>query len=154
MSDKVPGAPVGFSHVTPYIVLKGAAKALIFYQEAFGATEVLKLPGPDGRLMHAEMKIGESIIMLVDAFPEYDAQSTGDQGGSGLHLYVPDVDVAYERAIKAGATSIMPPADAFWGDRFSKLRDPFGLSWSLATHLRDLSPEELAEAAKKAFSGG
>jgi uncharacterized glyoxalase superfamily protein PhnB len=141
--------PDGFHTITPYLMIEGAADAIEFYKKAFGATELFRMPEKGGkRLMHAEIRIGDSIIMLGDVFPEF---GHGDATSNGLHLYVTDVDTVFKQAIAAGATEVMPIADMFWGDRYGKLRDPFGQNWSLATHIRDLSPDEMKAAAAKAF---
>lgn len=156
--SKVHPVPEGFHTLTPHIVVKGAAKALEFYKKAFGAEEVARMPAPDGeRLMHAEMKIGNSLVMIADDFPEYcDGHSRTPQALKGspvtLHLYVPDCDKAMERAVKAGAKVTMPAMDMFWGDRYGKVEDPFGHDWSISTHVKDLTPEEMAKAAAEAFS--
>jgi PhnB protein len=150
--------PQGFHTVTPYITVKGAAQAIDFYKRAFGAEEVERVPGPDGKsVMHAEVKIGDSIVMLSDEFPQAGSRSPQTLGGSTgyLFLYVPDVDAAFKRAVDAGAKPTMPLADMFWGDRFGKVADPFGHEWGLATHQEDLTPEEIhkrgqAEMAKMA----
>jgi PhnB protein len=142
--------PDGYHSVTPTLMVKGAADAIEFYKKAFGATEMYRFLEKNGpRVMHAEIRIGDSIIMLGDIFPEY---GHGDATVAGLHLYIPDVDAMFKQAIAAGATEVMPVADMFWGDRYGKLRDPFGQTWSLATHTRDLSPDEMKAAAEKAFA--
>lgn len=150
--------PQGYHTVTPYLTVKGAAQAIEFYKRAFGAQEVERMPGPDGKsVMHAELKIGDSIVMLSDEFPQMGTRSPQTLGGSSgyLFLYVSDVDAAFKRAVDAGAKATMPPADMFWGDRFAKVSDPFGHEWGMATHKEDLSPEEIrkrgqAEMAKMA----
>lgn len=152
--NKVNPIPEGFTTVTPHIVVRGAAKAIEFYRAAFGAEELCRMPGPDGSIMHAELRIGNARVMLCDEFPEV-ARSPQSIGGSPvtLHLYVADVDAAAARAVKAGATVTMPIADQFWGDRYGKLRDPFGHSWSVATHIKDPTPEEMQAAMAEAFCG-
>ena len=155
MSDKVEPIPAGYEGVTPYLVVTDAAAAIEFYKKAFGAQELLRMPMPDGkRLMHAEIKIAGAPVMLADEFPEFGSMSPTTLGASPvtMHLYVEDVDAAFEQAVAAGATVTMPPADMFWGDRFGKLSDPFGHIWSLATHVKDPTPEELEEGRKQAFS--
>jgi PhnB protein len=149
---KVNPIPNGYHVVTPYLTIRGAGEALEFYKRAFGAEEIARMPDPSGKIMHAEMKIGDSFIMLGDENPQYN-RSPKSLGGTavGLHLYVPDVDAAFARAVGAGATAKMPPMDMFWGDRFAKLTDPFGHEWSLATHKEDVSPEEMDRRAKAAF---
>jgi uncharacterized glyoxalase superfamily protein PhnB len=145
----------GYHTVTPYLVVRGADKAIDFYKKAFGAQEVVRMPAPDGqRLMHAEVKIGDSYVFLCDEFPEYGSgKSPQALNGTpvGLHLYVPDTDATFNQAVAAGATVKMPPADMFWGDRYSKVIDPFGHEWAISTHKEDLSPAEMAERAAKAF---
>jgi uncharacterized glyoxalase superfamily protein PhnB len=134
--------------VTPHLVCAGAAKAIDFYQKAFGATETGRMPGPDGRLMHAAIRIGDSTVMLADEMPEWGSLGPTSLKGSPvtIHLYVDDVDKFVERAVKAGAKVTMPVADQFWGDRYGKLEDPFGHHWSVATHVRDLTPDEMKKA--------
>lgn len=149
--------PDGFRTVTPHFVVKGAGKAIEFYKKAFGAEEIMRMPGPDGQsVMHAEIKIGDSVLMIADEWPECpdSARSPLSIGGTtvALHLYVKDVDAAYKKAVAAGAKESMPPADMFWGDRYGKVTDPFGHQWSLATHTRDITPEECAKAAKEMFA--
>jgi len=147
--------PEGYHTITPYLTVRDAARAIEFYKQAFGAKEkggVMK--GPDGKVMHAELVIGDSIIMLADEFPEFGAVSPQGIGGSatGLHIYVEDVDLAFERAVKAGAETEMPVMDMFWGDRYGKLKDPFGHKWSIATHKADLSAEEMDRSMHEAMS--
>ena len=144
--------PAGFHTVTPYLICAGAAKALAFYKKAFGATELMRVPTPEGKLMHASIQIGDSIIMLNDEFPEMGALGPKSRQGTSviIHLFVENVDAAFARAVKAGATVKMPVQDMFWGDRYGQLEVPFGHTWSLATHQRDLTAEEIQEAAKNA----
>jgi PhnB protein len=143
--------PQGMHSVTPHLICAGAAKAIEFYKEAFGATEQARLPGPDGRLMHAAVKIGDSQVMLVDEMPEWGALGPKALKGSPvtLHLYVEDVDAAVKKAVSAGAKVTMPVADQFWGDRYGKIEDPFGHHWSIATHLRDVGAEEAQQAMRE-----
>ena len=143
--------PQGMHSVTPHLVCAGAAKAIEFYKQAFGAEEGARLPGPDGRLMHATVKIGDSQVMLVDEMPEWGALGPKSLNGSPvtIHLYVDDVDAVVARAVKAGAKVTMPVADQFWGDRYGKLEDPFGHHWSVATHVRDVSMEEAQNAMRE-----
>lgn len=138
--------PEGFHSITPHLVCKGAAEAIAFYQQAFGAVELERMPGPGGRLLHASIRIGDSIVMLCDEFPEFCTGGQMPTPGSAvsIHLYVPDADAVWERALAAGAKPIMPLGDAFWGDRYGQLVDPFGHRWSIATHLRDMTPQEIA----------
>ncbi len=147
----VQAIPQGYHTLTPYMTVRDAARALAFYKQAFGAVERGVMKGPDGRVMHAELIIGDSIFMLADEFPQFGSLSPQSIGGSGmgLHIYVEDVDSAFDRAIGAGATIEMPVADMFWGDRCGKLVDPFGHKWSIATHKRDMSPEEIEEAQEE-----
>jgi PhnB protein len=147
--------PDGYHTVTPYLVVRGAEKAITFYQTAFGAEELVRMPSPDGKLMHAEIRIGDSVVMMADEFPEMGSKSPDALGGtsSGLMIYSDNVQQLWDRAVKAGAVVEMPLAEMFWGDRYGKLRDPFGHSWALAQHVRDVTPEEMAEAAKSAFGG-
>ena len=141
----VPAIPKGYHTITPFMTVRDAARAIEFYKQAFGAKERGVMKGPEGKVMHAELVIGDSIIMLADEFPEFGSLSPQSTGGSGtgLHIYIEDVDSAFDRAVKAGATVEMPVADMFWGDRYGKLRDPFGHKWSIGTHKADLSMEEM-----------
>ncbi len=143
--------PDGYHNLTPYMTVRDAARAIEFYKQAFGAVEKGVMHGPDGKIMHAELRIGDSIFMLADEFPQYGALSPQSTGGSGmgLHIYTEDVDGAFDRAVKAGATVEMPVSDMFWGDRYGKLGDPFGHKWSIATHKRDMSGDEMAQEMKK-----
>ncbi len=137
--------------VTPHLICAGAADAIEFYKKAFNAVEGGRLPGPDGRLMHASIRIEGSAVMLVDEMPEWGAFGPKSLKGSSvtMHVYVPDADAFFARAVAAGAKVIMPLEDMFWGDRYGKLEDPFGHHWSIATHKRDLSSAEITEAMKK-----
>src|SRR5262249_41030147 len=137
--------PDGYHSITPYLIVKGAAGALDFYKKAFGATELFRLPGPDGTIGHAEIKIGDSIIMLADEHPEMDFRGPESLGGSPfcLLLYVKDVDAAARQAKAAGAKEIRPVKDQFYGDRSGTFADPFGHLWTIATHKEDVSPEEM-----------
>lgn len=143
--------PQGMHTVTPHLVCNGAADAIEFYKQAFGAVEAARLPGPDGKLLHAMILIGDSPVMLVDEFPDFGSFGPKALKGSPvtIHLYVDDVDATFARAIAAGAKTIMPVDDMFWGDRYGQVEDPFGHHWSIATHIRDLSPEEIQSAADK-----
>jgi PhnB protein len=143
--------PQGMHSVTPHLVCADAAKAIEFYKQAFGAQESARLPGPDGRLMHAAVKIGDSQVMLADEMPEWGSLGPKALKGSPvtIHLYVDDVDAVVERAVKAGAKVTMPVADQFWGDRYGKLEDPFGHHWSVATHVRDVGMEEAQKAMRE-----
>ncbi|HSY90560.1 MAG TPA: VOC family protein [Candidatus Binatus sp.] len=137
--------PDGYHTLTPFLTVRDAARAIEFYKAAFGAQERGVMKGPDGKIMHAELKIGDSIIMLSDEWPEYGALSPLSTGGAGvgLHIYLDGVDAAFDRAVKAGAEVEMPVMDQFWGDRYGKLKDPFGHKWSIATHTKDLSMDEM-----------
>jgi uncharacterized glyoxalase superfamily protein PhnB len=146
--------PDGYHSITPALVVRDATRAIEFYKNAFGATNrggVMK--GPDGKVMHAELTIGDSIIMLSDEFPQYGALSPQSTGGSStsLHIYLDGVDAAFDRAVKAGAEVEMPVMDQFWGDRYGKLKDPFGHKWSIATHTKDLSMDEMKQGMDEAM---
>jgi PhnB protein len=134
----------------PHLVCAGAAKAIDFYKKAFGATELMRLPGKDGKLMHASVDINGACVMLVDEMREWGALSPRSLKGTPVtvHLNVDDVDAVFKRAVKAGATAIMPVADMFWGDRYGVIEDPFGHRWSIATHQRDMTPQEIKAAMK------
>jgi PhnB protein len=140
--------PDGYHAITPYLTVRDAARAIEFYKAAFGATERGVAKGPDGKVMHAELKIGDSIIMLADEFPDFGSLSPQSIGGSasGLHIYLDGVDAAFDRAVKAGAVVEMPVSDQFWGDRYGKLKDPFGHKWSIGTHIKDVSMDEMKQA--------
>ena len=137
--------PDGYHTVTPYLICRGAAKALEFYKSAFGATEVMRLDGPGGAIMHAEIQIGDSRIMMADEFPEMNAIAPQSPGSSGVSicLYVEDADSMVAQATAAGAKIQRPLQDQFYGDRMATLEDPFGHVWSIATHIEDVSPEEI-----------
>src|ERR1700710_1219463 len=144
--------PDGYHTVTPHLVCAGASDAIAFYKKAFGAAELMRLPTPEGRVMHASIRIGDSIVMLNDEFPEMGAVGPKALKGSPvtIHLFVDDVDTSFKRAVKAGATVKMPLQDMFWGDRYGLLEDPFGHNWSMATHKANLTHKEIQEAAKNA----
>jgi PhnB protein len=146
--------PDGYHTLTPYMTVSDAARAIEFYKQAFGAVERGVMKGPDGKIMHAELKIGDSIVMLADEFPEFGSLSPKTSGGAGmgLHIYVDGVDAAFDRAVKAGATVEMPVMDMFWGDRYGKLQDPFGHKWSIATHKADLSADEMKRGMDEAMA--
>ena len=152
---KVKAIPDGMPTLTPHLVCAGAADAMEFYKSAFGAVEAARLPGPDGKLMHAMMHIGGSPLMLVDSNPQWGLLGPDELKGSPvtIHMYVENVDATVERAVAAGAKVTMPVSDVFWGDRYGKLEDPFGHHWSIATHVRDLSADEIRDAMAK-MSGG
>jgi PhnB protein len=146
--------PPGFHTLTPHLELRGAARAIDFYKAAFGAREVLRNLGPDGRkIMHAQLQIGDSMLLLHDEFAESGGESPHTLEGSGvtLHLYVEDVDAAWARAVAAGAKVEMPLADMFWGDRYGQLVDPFGHRWSLASKKEQLTPEQMRQRAAQFF---
>ena len=139
--------PDGYHTVTPHLVVRDAAKAIDVYAKAFGAEERFRMPGPGGVVMHAELAIGDSVVMLGEEAPQMGATSPQTIGGSpvSLLIYVKDVDASFARAERAGCTAQMPPTDMFWGDRYGKLLDPFGHHWALATHKEDVSPEDMAK---------
>lgn len=149
---KVKAIPDRFHTVTPHLVIRGAAKAIDFYKEAFGAREVSRMPGPSGALMHAEIQIGDSVVMLADEWPGFERSPSTLKGSTAtIHLYVENADELFARAVKAGATVSMPMNDAFWGDRYGSLTDPFGHEWSIATHTHDYTPEEMKVRAAEAM---
>ncbi len=160
MGEATNAVPEVKQSVVPHLMIRGAAKALEFYAEAFGATETFRAPTPDGRLMHASMMIGDSWVYLCDEFPEYGEGSTSPQALGGtpvvLHLNVPDVDASFARAVAAGATATMPPADMFWGARYGQVVDPFGHRWSISTPLPGKAPsaEEVAAKCRRGPAGG
>jgi len=137
--------PDGYATATPYLTIRDAARALEFYKKAFGAVQTVCMPGPGGVVLHAEIRIGNSMLMLGEESLEMGAKSPATLGGtgSGILLYVPDADASFDRAVQAGCKVEMPLQDMFWGDRYGKLKDPFGHSWSIATHKEDVSPEEM-----------
>jgi uncharacterized glyoxalase superfamily protein PhnB len=151
-ATKVQAIPAGMHTVTPHLVCKDASAAIDWYVKAFGAVETARLHGPDGKIMHAQVTIGDSPVMLFDEMPQCNAHSPLTLNGTpvSLHIYVEDVDAAFERAVKAGAEVIMPLADMFWGDRYGVVRDPSGHQWSLATHMRDLTPEQIRQGMMEA----
>jgi PhnB protein len=151
----VKAIPEGYYSLTPYLVIKGAAKAIEFYKKAFGAEETVRMPGPDGGVMHAELKIGNSVLMLADENPERGFFSPSTRGGStsSVMLYTEDVDATFKQAVAAGAKADMPPADMFWGDRMGNLTDPFGHSWAIATHKEDVSEEEMGRRMQEQGQG-
>lgn len=148
--------PDGMHSLTPHLICAGAADAIEFYRKAFGAIEEFRLPGPEGKLVHAMVRIGDSPLMLVDEMPDWGALGPKALKGSPvtIHLQVEDVDAVVARAVAAGAIVTMPVEDAFWGDRYGQLQDPFGHNWSVATHVRDLSPDQIREAMTGAMSSG
>jgi uncharacterized glyoxalase superfamily protein PhnB len=145
--------PPGFHSITPHLTVNGAAKYIDFLKNAFGATEGHRAPGPGGKLMHAAVTIGDSILMFADDFPELGCPPIA-QGNWPivLNLYVPDADQAFDRAVKAGCTVTMPLDNQFWGDRYGQVRDPFGFTWAISTHIEDLTPAEIQERQSKMMS--
>ena len=148
--------PEGYPRVTPYLTLDDAAAAIDFYREVLGAEERMRMPGPDGKIGHAELAIGSSMIMLADEMPGMSGPTAKKLGGTpvALMVYVEDVDDAFARAIKGGATEVAPVQDQFYGDRSGMFDDPWGLRWNVATHVEDVPEEEMAERAAKAMGGG
>jgi uncharacterized glyoxalase superfamily protein PhnB len=148
--------PEGMHSVTPHLVCAGAAAAIEFYKEAFGADDLGRVAASDGKLMHAMIRIGDSPVMLVDEFPEMGTTSPKSLAGTPvtMHLYVEDVDAAFARAIAAGGQAVMPVADMFWGDRYGVLEDPFGHRWSIATHVHDMTDDEIVAASRAADTEG
>ena len=146
--------PPGFHTVTPSLIVRNGAEAIEFYKKALGAQELMRMAGPDGKIGHAELKIGDSIVFLTDENPAMGCKSPQTLGGtaSSLYLYVEDVDKAFQRAIDAGGKVTMPVADMFWGDRFGNFADPYGHNWGLSTHTQDLTQQEIEEGAKKFYA--
>ena len=155
MTTSAKPVPEGFHTVTPALVAKDAAKAIDYYKRALGAQELMRMPGPDGKIMHAELKIGNSIIFISDENPQMgnvkSPQSLGGCTGT-LNVYVPNVDELYKQAIAAGGKESMPVADQFWGDRYGSFTDPFGYSWGIATHKEDLNAQEMGQRAQEFFA--
>jgi PhnB protein len=154
MTPRVKPIPEGYHTVTPSLVVREGAKALEFYRRAFGAEEKMRMPGPDGGIMHAEFRIGDSNIMLNDEMPDMGAKSPQSYGGTPVkfYVYVENVDAAWKRAVDAGAKPLVPLQDMFWGDRMGCVEDPFGHSWNLAQHIADPSPEEMRKGQEAFFS--
>jgi PhnB protein len=154
MTSHAKTIPDGYGSVTPSLVVRDARKAIEFYKKAFGAKERMRIPGPDGNLMHAELQVGDSIVMLADEMPDVGCKAPASVGAtsSSLYVYVPDVDAAFERAVEAGAKALMPPSDMFWGDRFGTVEDPSGHRWGLATHKEDPSPAEMEKRQTEFFA--
>jgi PhnB protein len=153
-TNKVPAVPAGYHAATPYLTVHDGAGALEFYRRALGAREVMRMAAPGGKIGHAEIRIGDSHIMLSDEFPGTSTKAPKSLGGTtgSIMPYVPNVDAAFQKAIDAGCMSIMAPADMFWGDRFGKLEDPYGNQWGMATHKEDVPPKQMAERAKAAMA--
>ena len=151
MGPKVKAVPEGYHSITPYLYIDGAAQAIQFYQKAFGAQEILRLPAPNGRIGHAELQIGDSRIMLADEEPSMSSFGPKSVGGTpvSLMIYLEDVDRVFEKAVAAGAKVLKPLKDQFYGDRSASLEDPFGHKWFIATHIEDVSPEEIDKRVKE-----
>jgi PhnB protein len=152
---KVKPIPDGYPRVTPYLTIDGAAAAIDFYIQVFGAKERMRLPDPSGKIGHAELELGDSVIMLADVYPEMSGLSPKAIGGTPvtIFLYVEDVDATYDRAVKAGAKPLEPVENKFYGDRAGQFEDPFGHRWSVATHVEDVPPDEMAKRASQATGG-
>jgi PhnB protein len=146
--------PEGYTSITPYLAVDDAAQAIAYYEKAFGARERGRMEAPDGKIGHAELEIGDSLVMLSDALPDFATRPPKELGGTSasILLYVEDVDAVVKQAVAAGATVATEVADQFWGDRFGTVIDPFGHVWSIATHVEDVPPEEMAERAKAAMA--
>jgi PhnB protein len=147
--------PAGYHSVTPYLIVSGAADAIDFYKRAFGASELLRMPRPDGKIGHAELRIGDSTIMLADEAPQMGYRSPKSLGGAGVSLlvYVEQVDDVVQRALASGAEELQPVKDQFYGDRSGTLKDPFGHTWTVATHIEDIPPEEMRRRAEDFMKG-
>lgn len=146
--------PEGYTTLSHYLAVDDAAQAIDFYERAFGARERGRMPGPNDMIAHAEIQIGDSVVMLSDPFPQSTTTPPKQLGGisASLFMYVEDVDAAVQRAVDAGATVTMPVADMFWGDRYGRVADPFGHEWQLGTHIEDLTPEEIMERGREAMA--
>jgi PhnB protein len=147
--------PEGYNTVSPYLAVDDAAEAIEYYKKAFGAKERVRMHAPDGKIGHAELEIGDSVVMLSDPFPQFATRPPKELGGTSasVFLYVEDVDAVVKQAVDAGGSIEMEVADQFWGDRFGSVQDPFGHNWAVATHVEDVPPEEMAERAKAAMAG-
>ena len=154
MANRTNPIPKGYHSVTPYLTVNDAARAIDFYKRAFGAHEVMRMDGPNGKIGHAELKIGDSIVMLGDEMPGMGTRSPLALGGTaaGVMLYVENADTVFNQAVSAGAQVESPLADMFWGDRYGRLKDPFGHSWSVATHIEDVAPAEMSKRMQEAMS--
>jgi PhnB protein len=154
MPEQVKAVPPGFHTLTPHLVVRNAEQALEFYKNAFGAEVLHVAHMPDGKVMHASLRIGDSMLMLNDEFPDYGTLSPLSTGGSAvtIHIYTENVDAAFNRAVSAGAQVKMPLADQFWGDRYGVVADPFGHKWSLGAHIKDMSPEEMQREQDRAMA--
>ena len=150
--------PDGYHSITPFLIVKNGAQAIQFYKDAFQAKEISRFDGPNGKVMHAELKIGDSLFMLADEYPDKEgfgmtAPNKSQGVPVGLNLYVNDVDTVFTRAVQKGAKSIKPVENMFWGDRYGQIEDPFGHRWSISTHIEDLTPEEIKQRAMQMFAG-
>jgi PhnB protein len=154
MAGKVNAIPSGYHTLTPYLVVNDASRAIEFYKQVFGAKETVRMGGPGGKVGHAELKIGDSMLMLSDEMPGSGNRSPQSLGGSpvSVFMYVENVDSVFDQAVKAGAKADKPPEDMFWGDRFGHLTDPFGHLWAIATHIEDIAPEEMRKRAQAAMA--
>jgi uncharacterized glyoxalase superfamily protein PhnB len=154
MAENVKPIPEEYHSVTPHLIIRDCLGAIDFYKRAFGAEERGTMLGPNGKVMHAEIKIGNSVLMLAEEWLEWGAKSPETLGGTPvtLHVYVDDVDAVFDKAVEEGATVKMPVADQFWGDRYGQVADPYGHLWSLATHVKDPTPEEMEAAGKAAMA--
>ena len=148
--------PDGYPQVTPYLFVDGAQAAIDFYASVFGATERMRMPGPDGKIGHAELQLGDSLLMVADEFPDMGGRSPRTVGGSPVivSVYVEDVDSVFERAVQAGATVVRPVETQFYGDRAGQFEDPFGHQWSVASHVEDVPPDEMERRVAQAMGGG
>ena len=154
MSEQVKAVPEGFHTLTPHLTVRDADKALEFYKNALGAEVLHVARMPDGKVMHASLRVGDSMLMLNEEAPEYGARSPLSTGGTAvtIHIYTDNVDAAFHRAVSAGAQVQMPVMDQFWGDRYGMVADPFGHKWSIAAHTKDMSPEEMQRAQDEAMA--
>jgi uncharacterized glyoxalase superfamily protein PhnB len=150
-NTSVNAIPEGMHTVTPHLICAGAGEAIEFYKNAFDAVELSRMPGPDGKVMHASIRIGDSVIMLNDEMPQWGSFGPKHLKGSPvtIHLYVKNADSVFDQAVRAGAKATMAVADMFWGDRYGKVEDPFGHHWSIGTHVRDVTPEEMQKAMEQ-----
>jgi len=154
MANTVKAIPEGYHTATPYLICDGAAQAIEFYKKVFGAAEIMRMPMPGGKLGHAEIRIGDSVIMLADENPQHGVFSPQHYGGTPVSvlLYVEKVDTVFNQAVSAGAKAVRPPEDMFYGDRTSTITDPFGHSWYIHTHVKDVTPEEMRQAMQQMAS--
>ena len=154
MTISVKPVPDNFHTATPSLVVRDAAKAIDYYKKVFSAEEIMRMPSPDGKIQHAEVKIGDSIIFLSDEFPNMGGKSPQSVGAytGGIYLYVPNVDEVFQKAVDAGAKASMPVADMFWGDRVGHFVDPFGHAWSVGTHVADLTEQEMEKGAQEFYA--